>query len=236
MEAMREASVSVVIPARNAERYLGAALQTVLAQTAGRMEIIVVDDASTDGTGAAAAALAGNGVTCLALPEKRGAAGARNLGVRAASGEYLAFLDADDLWLPERTAVLGRALASQGGRAIALGHVEQFISPEIAPERRRTLAAPPPPMPAYVAGGILMRRADFLAVGAFDETLTLGEFIDWFGRARRAGLAEIVVPDIVLRRRIHGDNTSLRQRAAAGDYLEVARRALARKRDNEFKS
>ena len=52
MEAMREASVSVVIPARNAERYLGAALQTVLAQTAGRMEIIVVDDASTDGTGA----------------------------------------------------------------------------------------------------------------------------------------------------------------------------------------
>lgn len=231
---MNEARVSVVIPARNAERYLGAALQSVLAQTAGRIEIIVVDDASTDGT--AAAAFAGHGVTCPALPEKRGVAGARNFGVGAAAGDYLAFLDADDLWLPERTAVLLSALASQVGRAIALGHVEQFISPELGPERRRASAAPPPPSPAYLAGGILLRRADFLAVGAFDETLTLGEFVDWFGRARRAGLAEIVVPDIVLRRRIHGDNTTLRERAAAGDYLQVVRRELARKRDSAFNS
>jgi glycosyltransferase involved in cell wall biosynthesis len=233
---MNEARVSVVIPARNAERYLGAALRSVLAQTAGRMEIVVVDDASTDGTAAAAAAFAGDRARCIVLPERRGVAGARNAGVEIATGDYLAFLDADDLWLPERTAVLLGALASQERRAIALGHVEQFISPELAPELRGTLAAPPPPGPAYLAGGILLRRADFLAVGAFDETLTLGEFIDWFSRARRAGLAEIVVPDIVLRRRIHGANTTLRERAAAGDYLQVVRRELARKRDGRTKA
>jgi glycosyltransferase involved in cell wall biosynthesis len=229
--SMHEARVSVVIPAHNAERYLAEAIGSVLGQTVGRMDIVVVDDGSADATCAVAAEFAGRGgVVCVPMPERRGTAAARNRGIAAASGEYLAFLDADDLWLPERTAVLGSALLRARGPAIALGHVEQFLCPTLTPEKRASLRPPPPPGPAYLAGGILMRRADFAAVGPFDEGLTLGEFIDWFGRARRAGLAEIVVPDIVLRRRVHGDNTSLRQRAAAADYLEVVRRELARKR------
>jgi len=227
------ARVSVVIPAYNAERYLAAALRSALEQTAGRLEIIVVDDGSTDGTRALAERFSARGVVCRAAPSRRGAAAARNLGVAAASGDYLAFLDADDLWPPERTAVLGRALAEKGGRAVAVGHVEQFVCPTLTAEERALLRPPPPPAPGYLAGGVLLRRADFLAVGPFDETLRLGEFIDWFGRARRAGIAEVLVPEIVLRRRIHGGNTTLRERVAAADYLEVVRRQLARRRGAE---
>jgi glycosyltransferase involved in cell wall biosynthesis len=225
-----DARVSVVIPAYNAERFLAEALQSALAQTTGRIEIVVVDDGSTDGTHALAESFAGRGVVCRTRPDRHGAGAARNLGAAAATGEYLAFLDADDLWPPGRTAALGRALLDQGERAIAIGQVEQFICPTLTPEQRARLRPPPPPGPGYVAGGAMMRRADFLAVGPFDETLRLGEFVDWFGRARSAGLAEIVVPEVVLRRRLHGDNTTLRERAAAADYLEVVRRELARKR------
>lgn len=236
MNAIENAGVSVVVPAYNAERYLAEALRSILAQTAGRMEIIVVDDGSTDGTRAAAAHFAAQGVKCLPAPVRRGIGAARNFGIAAASGDYLAFLDADDLWPRDRTAVLGRALTAQGGRCIALGQAEQFICPMLSAEQRARLRLPPAPAAGYLAGGILLRRADFLQVGLFDEALTLGEFIDWFGRARGAGLAEIVVPDIVLRRRIHGDNQTLRHRASASDYLEVVRRELARKRDSDTRS
>lgn len=90
--------VSVVIPAYNAERFVGDALASVRAQTAPPAEIIVVDDGSTDGTAAVARAA---GATVITQPNG-GVAVARNTGIRAASAEWVALLDADDLWQPEK--------------------------------------------------------------------------------------------------------------------------------------
>lgn len=235
MNARSGPSVSVVVPAHNAARFLGEALDSILAQTSGRMEIVVVDDGSTDATGAVARGYADRGTLCVPVPERRGIGAARNLGIRTATGDYLAFLDADDLWTPTRTAVLAAALTAAAKPSIAVGRVEQFLCPSLSPEQRAQYRVPPE-APAYLAGGVLVRRADFLAVGAFDESLTLGEFVDWFGRARQAGLGEIQVADVVLRRRIHGANHTLRHRVSARDYLEVARRELARKREAISKS
>jgi GT2 family glycosyltransferase len=113
---------------------------------------------------------------------------------------------------------------------------EQFICPMLSAEQKARLRAPPPPTPSYIAGGVLFRRADFDRVGPFDENLVFGEFVDWFGRARNAGIAEVQVPEIVLRRRLHGDNMTVRQRASATDYLKVVRRELARKRETNTRS
>ncbi len=101
--------VTVLIPAHNEELRLGTALEDVLAQSLVPLEILVIDDGSTDRTAEVAArypgvrVIAGSGA---------GISAARNLGLRAARGEWIAFLDADDRWQPERLAELARAVAA----------------------------------------------------------------------------------------------------------------------------
>jgi glycosyltransferase involved in cell wall biosynthesis len=94
-----EPLISVVIPAHNAEKYIDEALASVCSQTFSDYEIIVIDDGSTDRTAEIASSY--NGVLLLAQ-DNLGAAAARNAGIRAARGRYVAFLDADDVWLPTK--------------------------------------------------------------------------------------------------------------------------------------
>ena len=100
----REPLVSIVVPTYNRLAYLRQAVQSVFDQTYRQWELIVVDDGSTDGTAAYVASLGGR-VRALTLPRRGGAARARNAGVGAARGAYVAFLDSDDLWLPEKLAI-----------------------------------------------------------------------------------------------------------------------------------
>lgn len=92
--------LSVVIPTRNRANLVGEAIESALCQREGRVEVIVVDDASTDDTASVLVRSFGSRIHLLRLPHRRGAGAARNAGVRLARGELLAFLDDDDLWLP----------------------------------------------------------------------------------------------------------------------------------------
>src|SRR5688572_32276770 len=94
------ARVSVIIPARNAGRWIREAIESVLAQTAPAHECIVIDDGSTDDTARVAAEF-GAPVRVITTGG-RGVAAARNAGAASATGDYLAFLDADDVWLPRK--------------------------------------------------------------------------------------------------------------------------------------
>jgi hypothetical protein len=98
--------VSAIIPAHNAERFIAATLRSALAQTYPRLEVIVIDDGSRDATAAIAGRIAAQDrrVRLIRLRTNAGAARARNAGIEAATGRYIAFLDSDDLWLPEKTA------------------------------------------------------------------------------------------------------------------------------------
>ena len=108
--------VSVILPARNAAATIERALNSVLQQDYRPLEVIVVDDDSSDDTAARIDAWGAMPVTVLSTPGSQGPAAARNLGADAATGKYLAFLDADDEWLPEKTtrqvAALERAPAA----------------------------------------------------------------------------------------------------------------------------
>jgi len=227
--------LSIVIPAHNAAPYLGEALESVLGETvslgAGRpAEIIVVDDASRDGTAQVAASYAGRGVRLISNPVQGGIGVARNRGVAAAGGEFLAFLDADDLWTRNRLQRLFAALEGAGSTGIAFGHTRQFACPRMDPALRGKLRVPPDPMPAYCAGGMLLRRADFNSVGRFAEGFAVGEFIDWFARAKEKGLRPALIGDVVLERRIHGTNQTIQHRQSYADYAQVLKRALDRRR------
>lgn len=210
--------ISVVIPAFNAEPYLAEAIQSVLAQGIPGIQVVVVDDGSTDGTAEVAAGF-GAQVALIRQPNA-GIGAARNAGVERAVGNFLAFLDADDVWpagsLASRLAVLDADAEADG----VFGSVQEF----------RDGGEDLPSKAGGVAGALLVRRAKYEVVGRFGQDLRVGEFIDWMARAQEAGLKFRSVPDVVLRRRLHGANTGLVQRDARVEYTRVLRAALERRR------
>lgn len=214
-------SVSVVIPVFNAEPFLADAIDSILTQHYSPLEIVVVDDGSTD----ASAAVAARYPVTLVRQATAGIGAARNAGVSAAAGILLAFLDADDLWLPGKLARQVDALQSDPSLDIVLGHVEHFVSPGTTAAHEA-----PPAGPAYLAGAMLVRRDSFDRVGPFVTDLRVGEFVDWYARAKEAGLKTLVLPDLVLRRRLHDTNTGIRERDSRVDYARVLRAALDRRR------
>src|SRR3954471_13927034 len=102
MSALSTPRVSVVIPAHNRAATLGRAVESVLSQTRQDFEIAIVDDASTDGTVAAIAAMHDDRIRLIRHDRNRGACAARNTGIRAGSAPFVAFLDSDDEWLPHK--------------------------------------------------------------------------------------------------------------------------------------
>ncbi len=217
--------LSVVIPAYNAEKYLGAAINSVLAQGHPSTEIVVVNDGSSDRTREVAQSY-GSQVHCLSQ-DHAGAAAARNRGVDAARGAYLAFLDADDLWLKGKLELQWKALQSTDG--MIFGHIEQFLSPDVPSDVLAKYRCDTAPAPGRVAGTLLLRKQHFLDAGLFKDWRT-GEFIEWYDRARQKSFGEVMLPETLLRRRIHGENTTLRESNIGGDYLRVVKSILDRKR------
>lgn len=212
---MKKAPVSVVMPAFNAEQHIDEALESVLGEPEVG-QVIVVDDGSTDST--AARASAHEGVELVQQPNA-GIAAARNAGIARATGEYLSFLDADDLWTRGRLRALIGLLESSAVDA-AFGYAMEF----------GTVVEGESPQPALVPGGMLIRTAEFRKVGAFNEELRLGEFVDWWARAQEAGLSHAVTADVVLLRRVHESNTGRLRAEARVDYARLLRAALARRR------
>ncbi len=215
------AGITVVIPVHDGSRYLAAAIESVLAQKISVHQLIVVDDGSTDDSLRVAAGY-DDRVTCLSLPH-RGPAAARNAGVEQATGHWLAFLDADDLWLPNRLACQLPVAAADPTAAVT-GGWENFLSPDCDPAAGPTSRFPTGPQTAPMACSLLIARTRFLEIGLFDESLRAGEFIDWVLRARQAGLRFTEVPQVVYRRRIHATNHSRHQTTRNEGYLRLIRK------------
>ena len=221
--------LSVVIPVRDGGRYLGDALRSAVSQQP--FEILVVDDGSRDDSVAVASNFAEPVRVISAVG--RGAAAARNSGVAAASGELLAFLDADDRWTEGALCHLVRALSSCADTAIAHGRVREFLSPDLAPEVAARLKPRPGTSDALLPGSFLIRMSTFERVGPLDTELHSGEVIDWLSRLRSLGLREAPTSEVVLERRLHFGHLSPDKLEARGDLVRVVRGAIARRRASE---
>jgi glycosyltransferase involved in cell wall biosynthesis len=190
--------VSVVVPVYNTAQFLREALDSVFAQDYEPIEVIVVDDGSTDGSGAIAEAYPR---VRYIRQENHGPAVARNAGISVARGEFVAFADADDVLLPNKLTV-------QVGYLIDHPDVEATIA------RQVWITPPPDAVPDRVWGdldgltpiSIVVRRNTLVQLGGFDPALRGPEDTDLLIRLREAGHRFDVVPEVVMRRRYHGAN------------------------------
>lgn len=221
--------VSVIMPAYNAQRYVGEAVESVLAQTYPHLELICIDDGSTDKTRAILASF-GERVTLISLEGNRGIAEARNAGIRVAQGTFLAFMDADDVWEPNKIAEQIARFDARPELDISFTHMQCFISPELDPATKDLRYCPPNPVPGYLPPTAVVRTSSFERVGLFEPKWRVGEFIDWFMRAREEGLTYELLDTVLLRRRIHETNTGITDRPSRVDYVRIAREALKRRR------
>lgn len=218
-------TVSCIVPVRNDAAFIAAALESVFAQRGPGLDVIVVSDGSTDGSARIAQGF--DGVRVL-RQARAGVAAARNKGLRHTRGEYIAFLDADDLWLPGKLAAQLEALKRAPDAAYCITMV------------RHVATDPDGALPHGEAGEVkvgrlmqclLARRGAFENVGEFNtETLTRADQ-DWFLRADALALKSVVLPEVFTIRRIHGNNHSLRNATQVrDDLLTIAKRNLDRKR------
>ena len=237
--------VSVIIHTHDRRALVCEAVASVLAQRGAEAEIIVVDDGSGDGTGDALRALAADRVRYRWQPQ-RGVSAARNLGAGLARGEWLAFLDSDDLWQPDKLArqlAFHRAhpevAASQteeiwirhGVRVNPCRHHAKPAGDIFLPSVERCLVSP---------SAVLLRRSLFVALGGFDESLPVCEDYDLWLRLGSREPVGLVAEPLVMKRGGHADQLSRRYwgmdrfrvaalaKLLAQDELPAAGRAVVR--------
>ena len=219
--------VSVIIPVYNGGRYLRAALESVFGQTYRPIEVIVVDDGSTDDSGAIAQSFSDVHYIHQA---NQGVAAARNIGIEAARGEFFAFLDQDDLWTPEKVKLQIDYLQSQPDLGYTLTQQKFFLEPgEALPAwfRKELLDSV---HTGWVLGTLLVRRTAFEKVGNFATGYSAANDSDWFFRAKAAEIPMAVVPELLLLKRIHGANDSGRAKEILSELLKALKSSLDRQR------
>jgi len=222
--------VSVIIPVYNYDRYLGEAIESVLNQTHRRLEVIVVDDGSTDRSAEVAKSFADRGVR-YCYQANAGIGPARNKGAQSAEGEFIAFLDADDRWPLHKIERQLEAFETDETLEMVFGQALQLQNgPEWDAAVREYKPAVAGMVPGMVPGTMLIKRHAFFRVGLFKGDLKVGEFIDWYARAVELKVRSLVLPELFLWRRIHDSNQGVRERQSVSDYARVLKAKLDRKR------
>lgn len=220
--------VSVVVPTFNCESYLAQAIESVLSQTYEPVEIIVVDDGSTDKSAAVAKSF-GKSIT-YHYQRNNGCGAARNRGIKLAEGYFFAFLDADDIWIKDKLLLQIKAFNEDPELDVVFGHVKQFHSPELDEDIKAAIDCPGELMPGLIPSTVVVKRDSFFRVGLFRTDLKIAEFVDWYARATELGVRTRILPDLVVNRRLHKNNIGIHDREYRADYARVLKASLDRRR------
>ena len=184
-------AVTAVITFFDSERYLAEAADSVLAQTHPSVELVLVDDGSSDQSSDIARSY--TPAADYVRRENGGPAAARNTGLAHASGEFIVFLDSDNRWLPRKTEVQLAAFADDPGVDVVFAQAREFVSPELDPS---ALPARGPRGSNDRCPGVLDARPprSVRSVGLFDEGLRIGEWVDWYTRLQESDCPRVGAP------------------------------------------
>ncbi len=223
--------VSCIVPVHNGASFIAEAIESIRSQAGATLDIIVVDDGSTDGSAQIAAGFDGVRVHRQA---QAGVAAARNTGLSLAVGDYVAFLDADDLWLPGKLTAQLAALEANPDAGYCLSLVRHVTTgPDGKTDGRVPAGEEEAPVVGKLMQCLLSHRETFATVGQFDTGTKTRADQDWFLRAEEKGIKCVMVDEVLTIRRIHGGNHSLRNADhVLDDFLSIAKRNLDRKRQN----
>jgi len=227
---MNNPLVSCIVPVFNGEQYVQQALESIHSQTYWPLEIIVVDDGSTDNTKAVVKNL--EFFVQYLQQANRGPAAARNRGISLAKGDFVAFLDSDDLWHRDKLAKQMARFQAKPEVEVCVTHVSHFADSEmerkdIQYQGQRRLDN----IPGYVTQTLLTRRTTFEKVGIFDPNLRHGDANDWFVRVADYGLCVELLQEVLVFRRLHATNFSSQGVSNSLDeHLKIIKDSLDRRR------
>jgi len=228
---VRRPRVTAIIPVYNRQHYIRDAIENVMAQNYPSLELIVVDDGSDDGTAEVIRKLPYD-VRVIRQPNE-GPAAARNRGILNATGEFIAFLDSDDLWPDGVLQILVDELVKDPDLMVAKGY-SQFSKLNPITNQYELEGNPEESFPYSIPGSVFRAEA-FAKAGLLDAELQFGEDTDWFNRARELKMKVKRVPIISLIVRRHQKNMTLGKSDAELGTIRVFKKALDRKRRMDVK-
>jgi glycosyltransferase involved in cell wall biosynthesis len=218
--------ISVIIPVYNGARFLPEAIANVFAQAYDPIEIIVVDDGSTDNTSDVASQY-GDRIRYYYQPNQ-GPAAARNYGLSLALGEFIAFLDVDDQWPANKLQHHLVAFAKNPELAIVNGYV-QLMQAVAYRENTFTFEERSVPVVSFNLGSALFRRSVFEQVGVFDANQIHSEDVDWFMRAREMEIPMVILEEVTLLYRKHDQNLTHDRQENLRGFLSALRKSIHRR-------
>lgn len=223
---MNRPLVSVILPVYNGARFIAEAIKSVCTQNYEPMEIIVVDDGSTDDTSNIVRSFKD---ICYIYQLNQGVAGARNTGIHNSKGELIAFLDADDYWASNKLNVQVDCMLKHPHIGYTLGMQRNFL--ECGTERPFWLKEEHL-LNEHIGflQTLVIRRQIFDTVGLFNPDFRISEDVEWFSRVADALIPRMVVPEAVVYRRIHDSNLGYQLKGGNPLWLKALRASVHRKR------
>ena len=225
--AMRNPNtISVIIPVYNGARYIATALDSVFSQNYNDIEVIVVNDGSTD-----------NSENIIKLynirylkQENMGVAVARNNGIKLSKGEFLAFLDQDDVWLPEKLSLQFNQFINQKNLGYLLSHQILHLENGFAKPHWLKSEQLNQPIIGYLPSTLMVRTEIFKKIGYFNDKFDIGSDSEWFFRAKELNIEMKIMPEVLVKRLIHSSNQSHSVGNSHMELLRIVKQTLTKKR------
>lgn len=222
--------VSVILPVYNGAHFLAESLESAVAQTYPQIEIVMMDDGSTDESASIGQAFPR---VRYFYQENGGIAAARNAAIALARGELLAFLDHDDLWAPNKIELQVAYLQAHPDVELVLANERLFFTYGYSSPFWLNHKLLQSDHLGLVPGTWLLRHATFEQVGPLSPTFRISDDVDWFMRFLDMGFRYGVVEETLLFKRMHGENASFQIEAAVQEVLRAFRESIHRRRRGE---